>query len=147
MGRLSLSGGRLGYVDANVLIHMVEGLNGFAITLKLLADAIDSGTFRVVTSELSLAEVLVKPLAQGNVALIDVFNFLVGGGSKIEVVPVSRSILVAAAEIRTRHKLKLPDAIHWATAVASNCAVFLSQDGDFQDPALPGAVTLLELDP
>jgi len=68
-------------------------------------------------------------------------NFFVFGDLKIsdmpvsrlagflQVVPVSREILVSAAQTRSQNLcLKLPDAIHFATAKDRGCQVFLTND-------------------
>lgn len=47
-------------------------------------------------------------------------------------VPISRSILIRAAAIRASTKLKLPDAIHAATAITTGCTTFLTNDKQFK---------------
>ena len=50
-------------------------------------------------------------------------------GDALRLVPVSRPILIDAAALRAKHSaLKLPDAIHVATARASGCEVLLTND-------------------
>jgi predicted nucleic acid-binding protein len=147
MGRLNLSGGHRVYLDTNVLIHLVEGLSSHAAELDMLIDAIDRGGVVCATSELSLAEVLVKPLATGNTALTQQYHELIGTQSRLEVLTITRSILVSAADARTTYGVKLPDAIHMASALSFGCTYFLSQDKDFQSTTYPGVVTLIDLDP
>ena len=62
MGLVSLCEGRLVYLDTNVFIYALEGYPAFAEPLAALFRGIDNGTCRAVTSELTLAEVLVKPI-------------------------------------------------------------------------------------
>lgn len=52
--------------------------------------------------------------------------------------PVSRDVLLAAARLRAEIGLKLPDAIHVATAQLTGCDQFLTNDA--RVPALPGLV-------
>jgi len=42
--------------------------------------------------------------------------------------PVDRSVLIDAARLRGRTGLRLPDAIHASTALASGCDTFLTND-------------------
>jgi predicted nucleic acid-binding protein len=144
---MSLTGQHRVYLDANILIHLVQGLVTNEVQLRRLAAAIDNKLISSVTSELSLAEVLVRPTALGDLKSIAAFKYLVGGGSNVVVAPVSRSILIGAANVRTEHKLKLPDAIHLSTALALNCEFFLSRDGDFNSITVPHVVQLADLDP
>jgi predicted nucleic acid-binding protein len=53
----------------------------------------------------------------------------------LSVVPVDRAILVRAASLGPSLGLKLPDAIHVASATATDCDVFLSNDGRIKVPA------------
>ncbi len=48
---------------------------------------------------------------------------------------VERAILIEAAHLQARLGLRLPDAIHVATAVAAGCDVLLSNDRRLKVPA------------
>ncbi|MGH9753098.1 MAG: type II toxin-antitoxin system VapC family toxin [Blastocatellia bacterium] len=50
---------------------------------------------------------------------------------------MSRAILEEAAQWRATTKLKLPDAIHLATAFRSRCDSFLTNDDVFRSLGLP----------
>src|SRR4051794_32699999 len=94
-----------------------------------LWEALDDGRCPVVTSEVTLLEVLVKPLQVGNAELADLFrNVLLA--STLRCLPISLSILEAAASLRAAHRLKAPDAIHAATAIQSGAILFLTNDAD-----------------
>ena len=54
--------------------------------------------------------------------------------------PVSRDVLVAAARLRAETNMKLPDAIHAATAQLTGCTQFLTNDTHIK--ALPGLIIL-----
>lgn len=49
------------YLDANIWIYALEGYPVFIQDLNQLFQSIDQGNLSAVTSELSLAEALVKP--------------------------------------------------------------------------------------
>ncbi len=63
----------------------------------------------------------------------------------LQVVPVSREILVAAARRRTASRLKLPDAIHAATAVQSGCSHLVTNDARFRVVSEVEVIVLGEL--
>jgi predicted nucleic acid-binding protein len=65
----ALASGSRVYLDTNVWIYALEGYEAFATSLAALFTRIDSGDLAAVTSELTLAEVLVKPIADGNTAI------------------------------------------------------------------------------
>jgi predicted nucleic acid-binding protein len=116
------------YLDANVLIGIVEASPQLSQgQLDLLAE-LDDGHLRAMTSELSLSEVLIGPLQKDDAATFDAFTALLSGQGTIAVAPISREVLFAAARLRATSRMKLPDAIHVATADVAGCAGFVSAD-------------------
>ena len=130
MGSLTdLQGKRL-YLDANVFIYALERLPSFsaAAAAAAILRGFEGGAFAAVTSELTIAECLVKPLQTGSQSSVRVYQQTIRDRLGLEVVPVSRSILVAAAAIRANSTAKLPDAIHVASYRAQKCDVFVTND-------------------
>ncbi len=90
--------------------------------------------WRFISSELTLAEVLTKPIADakltGNWALVDAYRFSIQDKANLQtIVPVSRAVLDMAADVRSENgSLRLPDAIHLATALSEACSVFVTND-------------------
>lgn len=69
-----------------------------------------------VTSELTLAEVLVKPFQANQTELQQIYVETLQASDSLTMVPISRTALIEAARLRAQHaSLKLPDAIHAAT--------------------------------
>ncbi len=84
---------------------------------------------RLVTSQLALAELLVKPIALQRQDLVHVYDSWTISNSYLEVVPVVRDVLKDAAALRANDRsLKLPDAIHLTTALGTQCRYFLTRD-------------------
>ena len=128
------------YLDANVFIYLVEADTYPAMrqAVTQLFSACDAGHIIPVTSTLTLAEVLPVPLRQGDNVLVQIYRGLLTTSPVLEVKPVSLSILDAAAVIRSQTSIKLPDAIHIATALQADCAYFVSNDQGLKLPkALP----------
>ena len=128
------------YLDANVIIYIVEGTPLFASAARVLVDLMEAGAVVAVTSELTLAEVLVRPLKIGNMEIVTKFKALFGSPELLDVIPVSRAILVRAAEIRAALGGRLPDAIHASTAVDANVTYLVTEDAGLRVPA-PVSVT------
>ncbi len=132
MGLLTaLQGDRI-YLDTNIWIYALEGFPAFAQNLTALFQALDLGTLTAVTSELSLAEVLVKPMQKQNATQQAIYKQAISSTQNLSIIPVGREILIAAAQLRAITNLKLPDAIHAATALSSQCSTFLTNDQRFQ---------------
>jgi predicted nucleic acid-binding protein len=126
------------YVDTNVLIEFVERTSERWWALGGLFRAAGAQRVEVITSELSFSEVLVKPMAESDHDRISAYTAMLANGDfPLEPVPVSRAVLLRAAAIRAgRLSLKLPDAIHLATAIEMECEVFCSNDRRIRSPSV-----------
>lgn len=117
------------YWDANTFIRMVEATDIVSSKLNDLLEPAVAVRLQTVTSELTLAEVLVEPLRTADQLRIDAYETLLTRHDAIEILPVSRGILRRAAHIRAKNgSTKLPDAIHVATAELAGCNILLSAD-------------------
>jgi predicted nucleic acid-binding protein len=116
------------YVDANILIYIVEGNKALASELKQIVEALDAGVLQAVTSELTLAEVLIGPLRTRDQEVADTYRALLRSSKVLRTVPVSAAILERSAAMRCNSMTSLPDAIHLATAELAGCKYFLTED-------------------
>jgi uncharacterized protein len=121
-------GGLYCYVDTNIVILAIEEGNEWLVVLRSLFEAIDERAIRSVTSELTLAEVLAKPLSSGDQELIDKYDRLLAPDSRLSTIPIDRAILRTAAQFQSQLGIKLMDSIHVATAHLTKCDFFLTQD-------------------
>jgi predicted nucleic acid-binding protein len=117
------------YLDTNIFIAAFEMVGDQSDYAWRILDAIDSGALLGVTSELTLAEVLIRPMQDGDDELVQRYQSIISRGEGFEVVAISRGILIEAAILRTvRRTLRLPDAIHVATARLDDCGFLVSDD-------------------
>ncbi len=116
------------YLDTNVFIYLLEMYPKFVPVLTDLFSFIDSGHLPAVTSELTLAETLVKPMMDNNLGLQNIYQTILKTSDILQVVPVSRQVLLEAAKLRATSRLKLPDAIHLATALTNHCQALITND-------------------
>jgi predicted nucleic acid-binding protein len=140
MGSLTLPASGSVYVDTMAVIYTVERFPDYWPLLEPLWLAAQAGTFEIVTSELTLMEVLVKPLKTKNTVLVKAFELALIG-THVQLLPITQSILRAAAQLRATTKLRTPDAIHAAAAVQAGCVLFVTNDSIFRTIAgLPVAI-------
>jgi predicted nucleic acid-binding protein len=137
MGQLNLADGAIVYIDTAIVIYTLEGNENYLASLEPLWVKFQSGDIELMTSELTLMEVLVQPLKINNLELAaDYEEFLTD--STIQLLPISRAILKNAAQLRSIKNIKTPDAIHASTAIQHSCTIFLTNDRGFQNtPGLP----------
>jgi predicted nucleic acid-binding protein len=140
MGSLNAIVGPDVYIDANTLIYQVEGLSGFGPILARVFDEFDRGRWTAVMSELTWGEVIVKPLRVGDMRIKAAYEqALLRSGARL--IQITRDIIVDAAGIRAGTNIKLPDAIHAATALREHCTTFVTNDRGFLSvPGLPVAL-------
>lgn len=123
------------YVDTNAFIPLVEGQPTSHPELFALMRLVSEGRAEAVTSELTFGELLVLPYAEDD-ALAQAYFDLLSASPALRLRPVDRETIVRAARLRSgRKSLKLPDAIHLATAELAGCKVFLSADADIRPRA------------
>ncbi len=133
------------YLDTNVFITAMEQAGARSDHAWWVLSSLEDGEFLGVTSELTLSEVLVKPMERGAGAVVDAYQGMISPSDGFEVLPVDRAVLIAAARLRAgRASLKLPDAIHVATAQLGGCAFFVSAD---ERIAVPDGMARLPLSP
>lgn len=144
MGQLSLPTGSSIYIDTPVLIYTLENHPDFYPLLKQLWVKFENDRVSIATSELIITESLVYPFRSGDRKSIANYEQLIFHAG-IDLVPIDRSILVAATKLRVKYKLKTPDAIHAATALAIKCDRFITNDKGFRNIAGLPTVVLSEL--
>lgn len=123
--------GRKVYVDASALIYAVEMPAQFPGLLNGLLAPLSKGELRLVTSWITLAEVLIHPIKSGDAVLESTYRRLLMPSTFFDILPVEREITDRAATLRASHGFKLPDAIHIATGIAAHCAIYISGDAQW----------------
>ena len=133
------------YLDSNVFVAAFENVGAHSDHAWWIIHAIENGEIIGATSEMTLAEILVKPLEIGNTELAAGYEEMINTAPGFEVLPVRRDILVNAAGLRAqRSSIRLPDAVHIATASALSCSFFVSDDRRLP---LPEGIKLLPVNP
>jgi hypothetical protein len=87
------------YLDTNALIYAVERIEPYFTRLNPIWQALADGVQEIVTSELSLLEVLVRPLQMGDNALVTLYRDVLFGTAGLTCSPITRACLERAAAI------------------------------------------------
>lgn len=143
MSLLDRIAGRRAYLDANVFIYGVEEVEPWVRVVQPVIEGLGTGIVDGVTSEITVAEVLVRPLRENDETGLRAFGRAVRSHGDLAVAPVTRAVLVGAAALRAADPaLKLPDAIHAATARQSGCGVLVTNDDRLGRASVPGVEVL-----
>lgn len=133
------------YLDTNVFIYAYETRGARSDDAWRILEAIERKELIAVTSELTLAEVLVGAITEGDDELAGHYHSILSSDADFLVSAVERPVLIEAAALRALSRsLKLPDAIHVATARLQDCSFVVSGDSRISDA--PG-LTIVPLGP
>jgi predicted nucleic acid-binding protein len=133
------------FLDTAPLIYFIEGHSAYQPALVSLFDFNDKGSFSFVTSSVTLLEVLVKPLREGQIAIAKQYRDILTMAPGIELFDVTSAIAEQAAELRAKYNLRTPDAIQLATSVELGAAYFLTNDNRLKAVSETTVVTIEEL--
>ena len=129
-------------VDTAIFIYFIEENPQFLPAILPLFKQVDQGKRELITSALTLLEVLVVPYRAGNRRLAERYEALLTRSRGIRLVELSHDQLRAAAQLRAATNVKTPDALQVVAAISGGCTTFLTNDRGL--PPVPG-LRILEL--
>ena len=132
--------GRIVGLDTAPLIYFLEENPTYLEITDAFFEAMFRGEFRVITSVVTIPEVLVYPLRQGNITLAQQYRDILFN-SQVTTIEVVLDIAETAAQLRADYNLKTPDAIQMATSINEGASFFLTNDGRL--PSLPVLTVLV----
>jgi predicted nucleic acid-binding protein len=89
---------------------------------------LEDGKFRGIASELTLLELTVRPLQLGRQDAADDYETLLSYFPNLDLEPITRLILLEAAGLRARYRLRTPDAIQLATGLIGGATLAITND-------------------
>ncbi len=114
------------FFDTNVFIYMFEGLEPFrSRVLEIRRRTIERGD-QIVTSAMTLGEILVKPTKLGQTSLIDQYDRAIRSTARI--VSFDPPVAWRYATLRATHTLRSADAIQLACASHFGVDLFITND-------------------
>jgi predicted nucleic acid-binding protein len=129
-------------IDTSCFIYLLERHPRYLPVVRPLFAAADAGERELVTSALTLLEVLVVPYRAGDAGLAARYTALLTRSRGVRLVPLAEPVLRGAAHLRAVHGVSTPDALQLASALGSRCGSFVTNDRRL--PKLPG-LTILQL--
>jgi len=124
-------------LDTAVFVYYIEESESFLSLVSPIFDEVARGRREIVTSSLTLLEVLVVPLRSGNAALADRYEAYLSHSRGLRLVDIGRRQLRLAAQLRAVHpSVRTPDALQMAAAISTGCRAFVTNDRRL--PTVPG---------
>jgi predicted nucleic acid-binding protein len=130
-------------VDTAIFIYLIEGHPRYLPAILPLFEAADRGDVELVTSAVTLLEVLVVPYRAGDLALAERYEALLTRSRGVLLVELERNLIRAAAQLRAVHGVRTPDALQLAAGLTARCGSFLTNDRRI--PSFPG-LPVVQLD-
>ncbi len=118
----------LTYLDANTTIYFVEKVAPYYQGIRQrMTDAQGKPKVRCVVTELLRMEVRVKPLREDDQNALNDFETFFDAFAN-QTITLDKPVFELATELRVRHGVKTPDALHLAAAIHAGCNQFWTND-------------------
>jgi predicted nucleic acid-binding protein len=129
-------------LDTAPLIYFIEENPLYIKAVRFFFEAMDKGNFTVVTSTVTLLEVLVHPLRCNDRELAAEYRDILLN-SRLITLEVSNAIAEQAAQLRATHNIRTPDAIQISAALNAGATHFFTND--IRLPEIP-SIRILSID-
>ena len=130
--------------DTNLFIYFLEGNNQLSVDTRRLRTNMLARGDQLLTSTLTLGEILVKPLETGDRALCTKYEDAITKTSSL--LPFDAKAAWKYAEIRFDRSLRAPDAVQLACAASANIDLFITNDRRLQGKQVKGIQFIVSLD-
>jgi len=117
--------GKLAFVDTNIFIYLIEENPLYLSQIYKLLDFLEKNKYEIITSTLTLGEILTKPYKDKRMDLVNTYQEFF---SEMKLIELNSNIASLFGKIRAEYKIKTPDAVQLASAVYSKADLFVTND-------------------
>jgi len=129
--------------DTNLFVYLFEGTGARAESVVALRRRMIERGDELLTSTLTLGELLVKPVEVGDDGLLDRYVQAMHDG--VSVLPFDAQVALRFAAIRGDRSIRAPDAIQLACAAAAGTDLFITNDDRLSRKNVPGIAFIQSL--
>jgi uncharacterized protein len=130
--------------DTNLFIYLFEGSAGFGGQVASLREKMLRRGDQLVTSTLTLGEVLVKPMKEGDTKLLKEYADVLPAVAVL--LPFDEKAATVCAQLRGDSGLRAPDAIQLACAASFGVDLFVTNDTRLHNRQVPGIQFIVPLE-
>jgi len=116
------------FVDTAPIIYFIEEHPVYINEVSDIFARTAEGTVQVVTSVITLIEVLTKPYKLGQNYIVDVYKDFFSNSKGFSVMSINTGIAELTAKIRAEFGFKVPDALQLAIFEHNDCDFFVTND-------------------
>lgn len=128
MGLIDELKGQRVCVDTSPIIYFIEKHPKYLDLLHSFFVEVDAGNIEVITSTVTLLEVLVLPIKTNNLALVEKYRDILLFSEGFTTLEIFHEISELSAKLRAKYTIKTPDAIQIATGILYGANQFLTND-------------------
>ncbi len=133
------------FFDTNLFIYLLEDFGEFGQRVTALMRRMSERRDELLTSTMTLGEVLVKPLSVGHISWANQYEILLNTPGVV-VIPFDRECARVYAGLRQDKALKAPDAIQLSCAAVAKCDVFITNDDRLSKRIVPGIQFIVSME-
>jgi len=130
--------------DTNLFVYLFEDYGRLSERVADIRQRMLDRGDELMTSTLTLGEVLVKPTETGNAQLRSAYEEAIAKAAML--LPFSRDTARLYAEIRRDRSIRPPDAIQLACAAQARVDLFITNDDRLAAKSIPGIQFIQPLD-
>jgi predicted nucleic acid-binding protein len=133
------------FFDTNIFIYLFEDEGARGAAVAELIERMQERSDTLLTSTLTLGEMMVKPIESGDLSLAKRYEEVLKGPG-ISLVPFDLAAAAAYARIRATGSVRPPDAIQLACAASVGCDLFVTNDLSLSKKTVPGIQFITSLE-
>jgi len=115
-------------LDSAIFIYHFEEHPRYKALCAEVFDLMEAGAIQVVTSTVTLIEVLVQPLTKGAQELSSRYEQYLQFGPSLTLRSLDPDLALRAARLRAHYQIRTPDAVQLAAAIEFGARLFLTND-------------------
>jgi predicted nucleic acid-binding protein len=124
------------FFDTNAFIYLLEDYEPFSSMVDAVWRRMIQRDDKLVTSAMTLGELLVKPTELGQASLIEQYDRTIR--SRAQVIAFDASVASRYASLRSTHNIRNADAIQLACAAHFGVDLFVTNDKRLHRLDVPG---------
>lgn len=124
------------FFDTNVFIYLFEDYEPFSSMVDAVWRRMIQRGDKLVTSAMTLGELLVKPSKLGQASLVEQYDRTIR--TRAQVVSFDSQVAWRYASLRATHAIRNPDAIQLACAAHFGVDIFITNDKHLHKLDVPG---------
>ena len=130
--------------DANLFVYLWEDFGKLSGQVLALRNRMLTRGDELLTSAMTLGEILVKPIQRGDAKAVAYYQNLIA--TTATVIPVAEKAAIVYARLRADQSLRAPDTIQLACAAAAGTDLFITNDARLHSMQIPGIQFIVPLD-